>query len=121
MDVEYVCEATWMPPTTNLYRCGDGRHLLVLVVSVPDVVALTASTGMRVPIARSHITPEVSVFLADEQGQVVDYDGDVANGLTPIASTNTRSFATTILPSEICSHAEALAVLGYTLTEQETS
>ncbi|SDT84341.1 hypothetical protein [Gordonia westfalica] len=59
------------------------------------------------------------MFLSDERGQVIDYDGDPANGLTPILSTDSKSFAMTINP-DLATHADALAALGYELTEQET-
>ncbi|WP_425284530.1 DUF7572 family protein [Gordonia westfalica] len=107
-----------MPPITNLYSTEDG-FLLVLVVEVPDMTSILTSMGMQVPVSRSHLKPDVSVFLSDERGQVIDYDGDPANGLTPILSTDSKSFAMTINP-DLATHADALAALGYELTEQET-
>lgn len=106
-----------MAPTTNLYRTNDG-HLLVTSVDAQAFAPAVSAMGMRVPIVRSHITPSVSVFLSDERGQVIDYDGNPANGLTPILSTDSKSFAMTIVP-DLHTHADALAALGYTLTEQE--
>ena len=113
-----VAEALpYMPPTTNHYRTDDG-YLLVLVVDVPDLNSILTSMGMQVPVSRSHLKPDVSVFLSDERGQVIDYDGDPANGMTPILSTDSKSFAMTIVP-DLHTHADALAALGYELTEQE--
>ncbi|WVX88575.1 hypothetical protein SEA_CHEESETOUCH_30 [Gordonia phage CheeseTouch] len=112
-DVAYAC------PITNLYACDNGQHLLV-TVRANDYVAgiFEGLTGITMPAASHHVTSSVEVFLADERGQVIDYDGDPTNGLTPILSTDSSSFAMTIVP-DLHTHADALAALGYTLTEQE--
>ena len=111
-----VAEALpYMPPTTNHYRTDDG-YVLVLVVDVPDMNSILTSMGMQVPVSRSHLKPDVSVFLSDERGQVIDYDGDPANGMTPILSTDSKSFAMTIVP-DLHTHTDALAALGYTLID----
>ncbi|WP_139104656.1 hypothetical protein [Gordonia sp. UCD-TK1] len=110
------------PPITNLYRTDDG-HLLVMVLSPPNMAAVMTRIGLF-PVTASHIPKTVSVFLADERGEAVDYDGDPANGMTPILSTDSRSFAMTIVPELVDSespYVDALAALGYTLTETETS
>ncbi|WP_431840636.1 DUF7572 family protein [Gordonia hongkongensis] len=118
--VSLVAEALpHMPPTTNLYRTGDGGYLAVLVVDVLGMGSILTSMGVQVPVARSHITPEVSVFHSDENGVLVDADGDPLNGLTPYASTDPECDVVVRLDSAVTTHAEALAALGYTLTEQE--
>ncbi|SDT85391.1 DUF7572 family protein [Gordonia westfalica] len=86
-----------MPPITNLYSTEDG-FLLVLVVEVPDMTSILTSMECRFRLAVASET-DVSVFLSDERGQVIDYDGDPANGLTPILSTDSKSFAMTINPT----------------------
>lgn len=101
-----------MPPVTNLYKGSDGRHFLVTVVD-PDALA-----GLSRGLARaSHVQPVVEVFLSDETGTVIDYDGDPANGMTPILSNNSRSFAGYI-DSTLTTHADALAALGYQLADE---
>ncbi|QGJ95820.1 minor tail protein [Gordonia phage EMoore] len=122
MNVEYVGEATWMMPTTNLYRCDDGRYLLVMVLDLPSAAALSMSSGLRVPVSRAHLRAEVSVFWSDERGSPVDADGDPLNGMTPWASTDPETQAPVNLhpdgdhPIAAYSHEGALAALGYTLT-----
>ena len=111
-----------MPPVTNLYETSDGTYYMVVVTSTPSMRSIMTSVGLRVPAALTHMKPSVSVFLADERGQVIDYDGDPANGLTPILSTNPRSFAGMIVPDLLESenpYADALAILGYELEEVE--
>ncbi|MBR7191738.1 hypothetical protein [Gordonia sp. SCSIO 19800] len=110
-DVAYAC------PVTNLYTCESGQHLLI-TVRANDYVAgiFEGLTGITMPSASRHVTPSVEVFLADERGQVIDYDGDPTNGLTPILSTDPASFAMTIVP-DLHTHADALAALGYTVTD----
>ncbi|QMU19366.1 DUF7572 family protein [Gordonia rubripertincta] len=111
------------PPVTNLYWT-EGAHefLLVTVVSVPLLSSILGDLGNYIPVARSHVETVVSVFLSDERGQVIDYDGNPANDLTPVLSTDSKSFAMSIVPDLINSdnpYVDALAALGYTLTEQE--
>lgn len=108
-DVAYAC------PVTNLYACDNGQHLLV-TVRANDYVAgiFEGVTGITMPSALRHVTPCVEVFLADERGQVIDYDGDPSNGLTPILSTDSASFAMMIVPG-LSTHAEALEALGYSV------
>lgn len=117
---ELVAEALpTCPPVTNLYRCGD-RHIAVTVVD-PDSMA-RIFTGMNtVPLSPSHIQRNVAAFLADETGTFIDYDGNPANGMTPILASNSKSFATTIVPALATSdnpYADALAALGYQLADE---
>lgn len=89
-------------PTTNLYRCSDGRYLLI---TAPNYDAQPApGLGIDLPIRRSHIPAQVDVFLSDENATVLDADGDPANGMTPLAR----------YPG-LATHTEALQQLGYTL------
>lgn len=119
--VELVhAEMSWHPPVSNLYRCADGSHLMVLVVSVPDYQALVNAVS-AVPISVSHIAPEVSIFYADKHGALLDADGDPLNGLTPYASTDPECDVVVRLDPAVATHADALEALGYTLTETETS
>lgn len=105
----------WMPPITNLYVGEDGKYLLVLVTSPNHLRSVLDDMSPGVQIARSHIPVEVSVFLADGNGAVVDYDGTPSNGLTPIVSSNPRSHAGMAVP-DLMGYADALAVLGYCVT-----
>ena len=89
-------------PTTNLYACSDGRHLLVTVHDL-HVVATTPSMPFDVPIARSHLPSAADVFLSDEAGTVLDADGDPANGMTALAQL------------DVSTHDDALRELGYTV------
>lgn len=91
-------------PVTNLYECSDGFHLLVTVFESFDVGELIqATTGLKIPIARTHMPTGVEVFLSDEDGTVLDADGDPANGMTPIARFPAGDFES------------VLAALGYEL------
>lgn len=114
MRAQFVHDMPWHPPTTKLYRLADGSHLAVLVVDAGAVI-------MGVPMSLSHIHAEVSVFHSDENGALLDADGDPLNGLTPYASTDPECDVVVRLDSAVTTHAEALAALGYTLTETETS
>lgn len=107
-------DVSWMCPVTHLYKTQAG-HLLVCVRDRAMIVELAQDLG--VPIFPSHVPLGVDAFLADERGQVVDYDGNPANGLTPILSTDSRSFAMTIDP-DLRTHEDALEALGYTLTKE---
>ena len=89
-------------PITNLYKCSDDTYLLVTLPSL-DVGGTLTSLGFIMPILETHLNNEVDVFLSDEDGTVLDYDGDPSNGMTPI-----NSF-------EVLTHADALAALGYDL------
>lgn len=92
-------------PITNLYECSDGIHLLVTVFESFDVgEAIAATTGLTIPIARTHMPTGAEVFLSDEDAAVLDADGDPANGMTPLARFPDGGFAS------------ALAALGYELT-----
>lgn len=118
MRTQFVHDLPWHPPATKLYRAEDGQYLAVLVVDVPAMGSLLSSSGVRVPVARSHIQPEVSVFHADEHGVLIDADGDPLNGLTPFASTDPETEATIAFDAEVSTHESALAALGYTLTSE---
>lgn len=111
-DVSYAC------PVTNLYKAGD-KHFLVTVRDDSVVGSVFEGVnGFSVPLDSRHVSTCVEVFLADERGQVIDYDGDPANGLTPILSTDSKSFAMTIIPELVDSenpYVDALAALGYSL------
>ncbi|UCZ88680.1 hypothetical protein [Gordonia sp. WA4-43] len=114
MRVEYVQDLPWHPPTTKLYRADDGTHLAVLVVDVMGMSLITNAT-FRVQIEESHIQPEAAVFHADENGALLDADGNLLNGLTPYASTDPESDAVIRLDPGVSTHAEAIVALGYTL------
>jgi hypothetical protein len=88
-------------PTTNHYRCEDGRHLLV---TAHDRDGMVSTPLGRLPVSRSHLPTTVDVFLADADGVVLDADGDPANGMTPIARL-----------TDVDSHEAALTALGYAL------
>jgi len=92
-------------PTTNLYRCSDGRYLLVTVQTVDGADLFESATGVRIPVARSHVSAGAEVFLSDDAGVVLDADGDPSNGMTPIARV-----------AGAASHETALQHLGYTVT-----
>lgn len=89
-------------PITNHYWCSDDRFLLVMVPSL-DVGGTLELFGVRMPMAVSDLPTKVDVFLADGDELVLDADGDLANGMTPLASF------------EVATHEDALALLGYTL------
>lgn len=95
---------------------------MVLSVSIPDLGTILSGMGLSVPIARSHITPEVDVFFCDERGVPIDADGDPLNGLTPFASTNPESARLHELPESVLTASDpygaALSVLGYELVEE---
>ncbi|MGH3956934.1 MULTISPECIES: DUF7572 family protein [Mycobacteroides] len=92
-------------PTTNHYRCSDGKYLLVTKPTLDAVGTLKATLGITVPVSASHLPTNVEVFLSNEDAEVVDVDGDLTNGLTPIASF------------VVGSHDAALAELGYRVKE----
>lgn len=117
MIAKFLSVLDGLPPDTHLYQCSDGRHLAVMVVNPATFEAAHAAP----PLLLSHVRPEVGVFHADENGTLLDADGEPLNGLTPYASTDDETDAVVRLPITVTTHAEALAALGYTLTEQETS
>lgn len=95
-------------PITNHYLCEggeyDGKYLLVTVVSM-DVPGSVALFGITVPISRVQIPTAVDIFLSDEFQNVLDADGDEANGMTALASF------------EVDTHEDALAALGYEVVD----
>lgn len=104
-------------PVTNHYQCSDGRYLLVTYPRV-DVLAAIAGEALsdaltllgiaEGPQTLSHQPANTEVFSSDEAARVLDADGDPANGMTPLLRCDG--------PVPI---ADALASLGYTLTEGE--
>lgn len=104
-------------PVTNHYLCSDGRYLLVTyprldvlgtLAGLPGMTDTLRSIGLSiapVSIKQIHDMP-TEVFLADEHATVLDADGDPANGMTPLLRCDG--------PVPI---ADALASLGYTLTD----
>ncbi|AJA43321.1 minor tail protein [Mycobacterium phage Sbash] len=92
-------------PVTNLYRCSDGKHLLVTIPCLDSLGTLEAALGVKIPRATAHAPTTADVFLADENAVVLDADGDPANGMTALAKIEgCRSFE------------QALAHCGYELT-----
>lgn len=100
-------------PVTNLYRCADGRHLLVTyprldvlgtIAGLPGMAETLEAVGIQVGPHSQHQAEQLctEVFLADENGCVVDADGDPANGMTALLRC----------ASAVPIH-EALAQLGY--------
>lgn len=87
-------------PVTNHYQCSDGRYLLVTYPRM-DTAATLSNFGVRIPISEVQLPSGVDVFLSDELANVLDADGDPANGMTPIGTFSVET------------HAEALAALGY--------
>lgn len=90
-------------PTTNHYRCSDGKYLLVTKPTLDSIGTLSKTLGVTVPVAASHLPVSVDVFLSNANAEVLDSDGDPANGLTPIARLAAES------------HEAALKELGYML------
>ena len=110
-------------PVTHQYALSggelDGQFVLVTVKD-PDALAAIFA-GMVGGTQRSHLEANVDVFLTDERAAtIIDADGNPANGLNPVASTDPGSVALIVLPATVTTHAGALAALGYTLTEQES-
>lgn len=68
-------------PVTNLYRLVDGRCVLITVKSGPVIAGL--AEALQVPLAPLAAAP-TEVFLADEDGTLIDADGDPANGMTAL-------------------------------------
>ncbi|MEH3135344.1 MAG: hypothetical protein PGN30_10130 [Mycolicibacterium neoaurum] len=89
-------------PATHHYSCSDGRWLLVTVVAM-DVPETLGTFGVRTAISRMEVATRAAVFLSDEDGTVLDSDGDPANGMTPIGTF------------DLDSHEAALLALGYEL------
>ncbi|MCT7372680.1 DUF7572 family protein [Mycolicibacterium llatzerense] len=94
-------------PTTNWYYCGDGPDGIFLLVTIAryDVPAsIEALTGISIPISIVQLPTYADVFLADVDANVLDADGDPANGMTPLIRVpDCDDFAT------------ALAAAGYEL------
>lgn len=125
---QLVAEALpFRTPVTNLYKTSDDTYYTVTVVDPAAMDAHHTQFGAKVPIVAYHVPRTVSVYLSDETGRVIDYDGNPANGKTPVISTNTRSFAGMVVPDLVDAvndpdrdpYAEALNILGYTLTTTE--
>lgn len=93
-------DLTQFCPTTHHYQCSDGRWLLVTVVSL-DVPDPSGTLGVRPAMARVEAATKAAVFLSDEDGTVLDADGDPANGMTPLATFDADT------------HEAVLAALGY--------
>ncbi len=92
-------------PVTNHYQCSDGRWLLVTIPSMDVPETVNYFLGVRMPVAEVQLPSGADVFLSDELANVLDADGDPANGMTPLGTFN------------VDNHAAALAALGYELTE----
>ncbi|SLG32523.1 DUF7572 family protein [Mycobacteroides abscessus] len=71
-------------PTTNHYRCSDGRYLLVTVATLDSLATLRKTLGIVVPLAKSQLPRRAEIFLADADAVVLDADENPANGLTPL-------------------------------------
>lgn len=108
-------------PVTHQYALEggefDGQFVLVTVKD-PDVLAAIFAK-MSGGTDRSHVEPNVDVFLTDERAEtIIDADGNPENGMNPIASTDPQSIALRLLPRDVSTHAEALAALGYRPTSE---
>ncbi|OBJ41316.1 hypothetical protein A5630_23020 [Mycolicibacterium mucogenicum] len=94
-------------PTTNHYYCGDREDGVFLLVTIPrfDVGgSIEARTGLALPIKEAHLPTHADVFLSDADANVLDADGDPANGMTPLLRVpDCESFE------------QALAAAGHTL------
>lgn len=93
-------------PTTNFYATSDGRHLLVTVPRVDVARSVEATTGLTIPISVSHLPTHADVFLADADANVLDADGDLANGMTPLVRVH-----------DCDSFEAALSAAGYQLSD----
>lgn len=74
-------------PTTNHYLLDDGRYVLITVpddenMPLPPTIAPVISA---VRVKEIETGPTV-VYLSDETGNVLDADGEPANGMTPLAT-----------------------------------
>lgn len=90
-------------PVTNHYQCSDGRYLLVTIPKMDVPETINYFFGVRVPITEVHLPSGADVFLSDADANVLDADGDPANGMTALATFSVET------------HAAALAALGYEL------
>ncbi len=94
-------------PTTNWYYCGDdadGIFLLVTIAQYDVPASIETLTGISLPINVVQLPAHADVFLSDVDANVLDADGDLANGMTPLVRVeDCDDFAT------------ALAAAGYTL------
>lgn len=96
-------------PTTNHYFCGDGPDGVFLLVTIAryDVPAsIEACTGIRLPVSSVNFPTHADVFLSDADANVLDADGDPANGMTPLLRV-----------PDCNDFAAALAEAGYQLDE----
>lgn len=81
-------------PVTNHYQCSDGRYLLVTYPRLDVLGTLAGLDGMGevlravgladAPIVVAHQPRNTEVFLADEDANVLDADGDLSSGMTPL-------------------------------------
>ena len=94
----FIREIQHFAPRSELHQLDDGRHV---IVTVPDGI-------LPVPSGLVQITTELmehveavesptEVFLADENGRVIDADGDPCNGLTALAQYPTGTTHTQAL------------------------
>jgi hypothetical protein len=90
-------------PVTNHYLLSDGRHVLVTIAAMNVPETVNYFLGARVPISEVQLPRGADVFLSNELAEVLDSDGDPANGLTPLDWFDVET------------HEAALAALGYEL------
>lgn len=83
---------------------ADGIFLLVTIAQYDVPASIETLTGISLPINVVQLPAHADVFLSDVDANVLDADGDPANGMTPLVRVeNCDDFAT------------ALAAAGYTL------
>ena len=108
-------------PVTNHYRCADGRHLLVTyprmdvlgtIAGLPGIRETLEAVGIQFGPHSHHQAEQLvtEVFFADENGCVIDADGDPANGMTALYRADTA------IPIH-----EALSAIGYREIRPETT
>lgn len=98
-------------PKTNHYRCSDGEktwHLLITVPSTEGLNTVREALGFPMRVIESHLPKHVDVFLADENGVVLDADQNPANGLTPLCRID-----------DCTTHDQALSLMGYDARKSE--
>lgn len=106
---------SWQCPVTNMYETSDGRFLLVTFPQIDVLGSLAAIEGMPEAMKELGLTPTVMsrsqlqsmptvVYLANADGQVVDADGDLSNGMTSLYEAPPGT-----------SVQDALAAAGYSL------
>lgn len=99
---ELIAEALpQFAPTTNHYRCDDGRYLLVTVDDTGDDIENALPILGSVPVTNV-VQDYTVVYLADAGARLIDSDGDLLNGMTPLIR----------LPAGT-PHAVALRAAGY--------